>query len=483
LTLDVLLLVSGGLLAILGGGFVLFLIPARYPSFLAAAALISLGLLQFGWARAIYDVGGGQTWFELSLAFALPVSLCWLLLSRTLCVAQQPGLRPIWQIYIVGQGLSAVAAMLFVGLTPTWVAISVVDGATVFPLRLGTIVIVGGVLLNLVLTTASFEATYLSLASKPHRAFRAALLGILLATAYFGYVGVTGLSSGHIASTDIGFGWVPVSILALALPFSLIRGRLVEVRVRREARPLIKTTSLAISIGIIAGMTTLLWITHATGWSIARGLWVLLASGAALGIAALAISNRINRRLRRLIDPYIYRGSIDHREISARVAAAVGQTLSVGELCQIIPANVRQLVGTDPVTLFLADAREPRFIVVSSTLVPPPPVAVLTSEPLATELNRTRRAIHLRGRPDDLEYIPIHVENAAQITACAATCAAPITGSEELFGILICGGQGGAHASERPLLPMLDLICRRYSARFEALAVEGSPSGLSRTAQ
>jgi hypothetical protein len=473
-TLDVLLLVVAGILAILGGGIVLFVSPGRYPSFLAAVALISLGLLQFGWARSIYDVSGGQTWFELSLAFALPVSLSWLLLSRTLCMPPQAGIPLVWQIYIVGQALSAVAAMLFVGITPTWVSISVVKGMVVFPLRLGTVVITSGVLLNLVLTAASFESTYLSLAPKPHRAFRPALLGILIATAFFGFVGVAGLSSGQITSADISVGWIPVAILALALPFSILRGRLLEVHVRREARPLIKTTSLAISIGILIATIALLWMLHATGWSLARGLWVLVSSGAALGIAALAISNRINRRVQRLIDPYMFRRRIGHREISARVAGAVGQVVTAGELCRIIPTNVRDLLGTDPVTLFLADEREARFTVVASTMEPLPAVVVLSNEPLVTELNRTRRAIHLRGRPDDLEYIPIYVENASQITACAALCAAPITRAEDLFGFLLCGGQGTGRDSERPLLSTLDLICRRYSARFDALAaVEG----------
>ncbi len=470
MTLDVLLLVSGGILAILGGVFVLFLSPGRYPTFLAAVALISLGLLQFGWGRAIYDVGAGQTWFELSLAFALPVSLSWVLLSRTLCAAPKFHLPLMWQIYIVAQALSAVAAILFVGLTPTWVSISVVQGVVVFPLRLGTVVVLAGVLLNLVLTTASFESTYLSLAPKPHRAFRPALLGILMATAYFGYVGVVGLRSHQISSSDVSLGWIPVSVLALALPFSIIRGRLAEVHVRREARPLIKTTSIAISVGILAVLTTLLWITHATGWSVARVLWVLLASGAAFGIAGLAISNRINRRVQRLIDPYLYRRGIGHRELLARVAEAVGRAASVVELCKIIPANACELAGTDPVTMFLVDAREPRFIVAASTLEPAPSVVVLRSEPLATELHRTRHAIHFHGRPDDLEYIPIYVENAAQITACGAKYAAPITCADELVGFLLCGGQESEPTTERPLLRMLDLICRRYSARLEALA-------------
>lgn len=470
MTLDVLLLVSGGILAILGGGFVLLLSPARYPSFLAAVALVSLGLLQFGWGRAIYDVGGGQTWFELSLAFALPVSLAWVLLSRTLCLGPQSGVGTIWKVYILGQALCGAGAMLFACLTPTWVSISYLKGNVIFPLRLGTSAMLVLVLLNLILAMASFESTYLSLPRKSHRAFRPVLLAILIATAYFGYFGVTGLSSRHLASSDITLGWVPVSALAFALPFSLIRGKLVEVRVLREGRPLFKTTSVAISIGIIAALMTLLWLTHATGWSVARGLWVLLAVGAALGIAALAISNRVNRRVQRLFDPYFYRRTIDHREVSELVATAVGQTHSVVELCRIIPANVRELVGTSPVTLFVADASSPRFVVAASTLDPPPSIFVLGSEPLVSELNRTRRAIHLRGRPDDLEYIPIYVENAAQITACAALCAAPILRSEELFGFLLCGGQASGRGADRPLLPMLDVLCRRYATRFEALS-------------
>ncbi len=476
MTLDVLLLVSGGILAILGGGFVLFLSPGRYPSFLAVVALVSLGLLQFGWARAMYDTSGGQTWFELSLAFAVPVSLSWVLLSRTLCATPQAGLRPIWRIYIAAQALCAAAAMLYAGTTTTWVSISIVKGVVVFPLRLGAVALTAGIVLNLILATASFESTYLSLAREPRRAFRPGLLGILLAAAYACYVSITSVSQGYVSSAEISLGWVPVSALALALPFSLIRGRLAEIHVRREARPLFQTTSLALSIGFLAVTTIFLWITHATGWSVARGLWVLVASGAALGMAALAISNRVKRRVQRVIDPYLYGGRIDHREIAARFAETVEQTRSVAELCQMIPNSARELAGTNPVTLFLADPRELRFVVVASTLDPQPSVEVSASGPLARELSRTGRAINLRGRPDDLEFIPIYVENAAQITACAALWAAPITRAGELHGLLLCGGKGAWRATERQLLPMLDLICRRYSTRFEALIADDPPS-------
>jgi hypothetical protein len=473
-TLDALLLVAGGLLAILGGGAVLLFARERYTSLLAAAALGSLGLLQLGWARAIYDILEREVWFELSIAFALPVSLLWLLLSRALC--REPGSvdSGVWRVYIVVQALCAVAALAFVTITPTWTSTYLLRGAILFPLRLAAAVMVAGILLNLTLAAASFESTYLSLPPDARRAFRPGLFSILIAAAYYGYTSISSLRWGSISAADISLGWVPVSALGLLLPFSLIRGRITELRVRRKIRPVTQTTSLALSIGFFLVTLALIWLMHTTRWSLARGLWVLFASGAALGIVALSFSSRVGRRAQRFIDPILSAPRIDRREISALAGGAAGGASNLAELCRIIPSNVREVAGTDPVTLFLIDPRDSRFIVMASTLDPAPTVVVHATEPLASELDRTRRAIHLRGRPDDLEYIPIYVENAAQITACAALCAAPILIEDELSGFVLCGTQEKARSRERPLLPILDIVCRQYSARFEALRSEGA---------
>lgn len=468
MTLDTLLLIAGGILAILGGGAVLLLGRNRYPSFLAGAALISLGLLQFGWARTVSEPAGSELWFELSLAFALPVSCLWVLLSRTLCLPPTYAQSPFWRVYIAVQALFAVAGLLFVGLTPTWVSSSVVKGIVEFPLRHAATGMVVAILMNLTLAAASFESTYLSLGPEARRAFRPGLLGILMASAYYGYATVASLATGAISSADIGLGWAAVAALAVLLPFSILWGRLTEVRVRRRRRPLTQTASLVLSAGFVALTVTLLWITHATGWSLARGLWVLSACVGALGIAGLAFSNRINRGVQRALDPILSRRATDRREIAHRISAAAEGAASPSDLCLIIPDSVREILGTDPVTLLVVQPGEPRYAVVASTLDPAPDVALLASEPLATELDRTRRAIHLRGRRDDLEYIPIYVENSAQITACAALCAAPILSADELHGILLCGA-GGADRPDKLLLPMLDLICRRFSTRFDAL--------------
>lgn len=472
MTFDVILLVTGGILAILAGGLLFFMSPARYASLVAAVALASLGLLQFGWARAIFDAGGpgAQTWFELSLAFALPVSLCWVLLSRTLGLGSNPGGLGGWRYYIVAQALASVVALLSVGLFSTAGPVTATLGERAFPLRPIGVAMLAGILLNLILLTASFESTYLSLSRAQRREFRPGLLGILIASGFFTYASVSCIISNRVSMGDLSLGTIPTACLALLLPVSLIHGRIAEARTRRVDRSLTRTLSLTLSVGYLILATALIWITRATGWSVARGAWIVLALGAALGIAALAVSNRLQRRVRRLVDPYLHGGRADYRALSVRVAASVDPTQSIAELCDLIPRNAHDIIGADPVTLFLEEEAQARFVVVASTIDPRPAVAFLVDDPLATELRRTRRAIRLRGRPDDLEFIPIYVENAAQIAACRATFAAPITRDEELFGFLLCGESRGPSRAGRPLLPLLDLVCHRYSAQVDMLA-------------
>ena len=472
MSFDILILVSGGILAILGGGLLVFMSPGRYPSLVAAAALASLGLLQFGWARSIYDVlgPGGQSWFELSLALALPVSLCWMLLSRTLGVGTNPGQLDGWRYYIVGQALLSVCALVAIVAFPPRATLAFDLNGTSFPLRpIGTAMLVA-ILLNLILLTASFESTYLTLPRAQRHAFRPGLVGILLASGFFTYASVSSLLAGRVTAADLSLGAIPIACLSLLLPVSLIHGRIGEARTRQADRSLTRTASLTIAVGYLVAATALIAITRATGWSVARGLWLLVALGAALGTAALAVSNRLQRRARRLVDPYLLARRAEYNTLSTRAAELVHPTRSIAELCELIPPNARELIGADPVTLFLADEQQARFIVVASTLDPAPAVSVRDSDPLARELKRTGRSIQLRGRPDDLEFIPIYVENAAQIAACRATSAAPITREEELYAFLLCGEPVGEGIARRPLLPLLDLVCRRYSAQVDLLA-------------
>jgi hypothetical protein len=469
-SVDLLLLVGGGILTLLGAGLVLLLSPPRYPTFIASVALAGLGLLQLGLARAVYtgpEAGSGN-WFHLTLALSISVAVAWTLLCRTLGMGPEPAPLGIWKFYIVGQALAALAGLVWVVFAAAPQEMAVVAGRMGYPLGDVGRVVAAGALLHLVLTTASFESTYLALRPSDRRAFLPALVGILMANGYFTYVCAASLASGFVAVADLGLGAVPVAALSFLIAFSLIRGRIAEVRVRREKRPLTRTMSLTTSVGFLVTMAAILWLTRVTGWSLARGLWVLAGVGAALGIAALAISNRIQRRVQRILEGFLYRRAIDGRTLSTRVEQAVHSARTRAELCAIIPENAREIAGADPVTLFLAEDDSARFVAVSGTIPSLPRLEVRHDDPLASELRRVQRAIPLRGRRDDLEYIPIYVENASQIHACQATCAAPIMREDELLGFLLCGAPHRKRERGGRILAVLDLVCPTYAARLES---------------
>jgi hypothetical protein len=130
----------------------------------------------------------------------------------------------------------------------------------------------------------------------------------------------------------------------------------------------------------------------------------------------------------------------------------------------------------NPVTLFLADPSRGAYVPVGSTLQRVPSESLGADEPLPRELRKSPRSILLGGRSDDLEYIPIYVENGKQITACEAVCAVPLSREGELMGFLLCGSpeEGPEMAAERGTL--LALIASHYSARLELLMRRSKPS-------
>ena len=469
MSVDLILLLMGGIAALLCAGLILLLSPARYATLVGAAALAGIGLLQFGWARAVFALDdSGSRWFELTLAFSISVSLCWTLLSRVLGLGPNRGPLGIWRYYIVAQAMVAIGFLMTAVFEARPAQVVTIDGRIGYSLDSLGLGVIGLLVLNIVLTAASFESTYLAYPKHGRRAFFPGILGILLAGGYFTYAGVAALSTGHVAVADLGLGAVAVALLSFLITFSFIRGKVSDARVRRRPRPLTRTVSLTTSIGILVCVAALLWVTRITGWSPARGLWVVLGIGAALLIAALAISNRLQRRVQRLLNWHTHRAVVDDRALTARVEQAVHSARSRAELCAIIPPNVRDVAEAEPVTLFLAEEDSAKFVPVASTLAEIPSVSVRHDDPLASELRRVGHAIPLRGRRDDLEYIPIYVENAAQISACFATCAAPLMREDELLGFLLCGETPDPRGRRNRTLPVLDLACRRFAARLEA---------------
>jgi len=471
MSLDVILLIAGGLVALIAGGLVSFLSPGRLVSLLAGAALALLGLVQFGLARAVYESGPAARWewFESSLALGLGVSAVWVFLSVSLGRGRGIAAPRAWRAYLMLQAALTLGAIWLVATRHAPADSLVVDFAW-FPTRPLSRWILGLTLLNLVVAAANFEATHLALPRRQRRAFLPGLIGVLLSAGFYTYLIAASLAGGKVSISDLSIGAVPITLLSLLLSLSLIRGQVAQARVARDRRSFAGTTSLVLAAGFLIGMASLLAIMHAAGLSLGRALWLLVGTGVVLGLMAFTISNRLRRRLQHAFDPVWYDPRVTRRALAARVVAPLEEAATLETLARLIPGNARELAGVDPVTLFLAHAESGSFRAETSTISPEPRVSVGMREPLAIELRRARRPIRLLGRPDDLEYVSIYVENGAQLEACSATCAIPLLGEEELIGFLLCGASGEGVRIRRESLALLHLASRRYAAHVERLA-------------
>lgn len=474
MSMDLLLLGAGGMIALIAAGIVAILSPGGVVSLIAAGALGMLGVLEFSFARAIYDLAatGRTEWFVNSLALSLPVSTLWVLLAATL--GRTRGSRGIgaWSLYLLFQALLSAGAVTYAFVRGHHAPET--QGSAVFHLRGVEWAILAAILLNLILMAAKFEATHLSLPPRRRETFRPALLGVLGCSGLLSYLIFSMLATGLVDVGDIGASAAPASLLSFLLAASLIRGRIGEARAPEDRLPATATTSLLIAFGYVAWTAVLLWLTRSAGMKLAEGLLWITIGGFVVAVTALTVSNRLRRKLDLFLDPVWFEPRAVRRMPAKGAEAALAGVASLEDLCRLIPENARAVADVDPVTLFLADPSERCFRAVGSTITPGPGVMIPDREPLPMELRRARRPIRLTGRSDDLEYVGIYVENAEQIAACAAVCAVPILGDEGLIGFLLCGARGGTRQVHGEELVLLNLVSRDYAERLERLQREAA---------
>lgn len=470
MTPDVLLLAFTGILAALAGGLIVLFAPGRFPALLAGMAVALLGLLQLGFARVAFDVpwGGDALWFRYSLALALPVTVLWVLAAATLGRRRSDRLAAGWRRYLLVQAILSAAVAAWMVLRPE-LALEADRGVVALdtPAR----VVLGLILGNIVLYTVRFEATYLSLPRRYRRAFRPALLGIVVCAVFYAAVAASGLLSGRAVVGDLAYGAGPVSLVALLLPLSYVRGRLGEARLSPSGHPVTATTSFLLAAAFLAGTATLLWMTHAFGMSLLRGIWLVAVGGVILGTAALVVSNRARRRVERALAPLLQDWGGAYRVTASRAVASLESCASLEELRLSIPAHAADLAEVDPVTLFVAHRASGTFRSISSTMSPKPDTEVGDRDPLTMELRRARRPIRLHGPADDLEYVSIYVENKVALALCAARVAVPMWGEEELIGFLLCGQRRDGQRRMRDAARLLHFASRRYAMLLERQAL------------
>jgi len=469
------ILLASGTLAVLASALVIILSPNRLAAFLAGVALFLLGLLQFGWARAIDAISwsGSNYWLDLSFVCAPTVSLAWLLFSVAL--GRPPGAERFrgWRVYLPIQVLLSLA--LVAGLnwySPVSRLVPAGDDRVV-PLTLFGDILMASLFVNLMLINANLEATYLAFSNRWRRAFGPALLAMLLCAATYGAAIAVCVLTGRFSLRGIALASIPVALVSIILPYSLLRHRVVDAAVTGTTRGVHETACFFLGALTAICLFGLNQVMHLTGWTLSRTAWVFIICAAPIGLGAIAISSRFLRILDRILDPYFNASHVDREAVWTRLSHDLDGVTTPADLFRMIPEKTAEIAGSRPVTLFTSSPGDDAFAVAGSTIVPCPVERVAFEEPLARELRATRRAIHLRRRVDDLDYIPIYVENAKQIAACEATCAIPLIQKDRLIGFLLCGNADeGKHRIGGGLL-LLEIVAQMVTSRLTSLERHG----------
>jgi hypothetical protein len=301
--------------------------------------------------------------------------------------------------------------------------------------------------------------------------------GVVLCAAYYAYVLGFSLLHGHVSLSDLGGSGVPVTVLAVLLTIAMVRGRVGEITLPEPGRPVYRTTSLLVAALTFGAVLGVLQLTEFTGWSLARATWTVMIGVGITSMAALLVSNRVQRRAWGVLQPYLQRSRLRRTDLWTRLHRRIDAAHTPEALHQIIPIAVREIAGLVPVTLFVRDAAGGDFVPVASTLRPAPAVRLRGADPLVREFRRSRHPLFLAGRADDLEYIPIYVENGAQLRACQAACAAPLEVEGDLLGFLLCGAPENAEDSAFERLPLLEFLSLGIAERLGLLTLRAQVAG------
>lgn len=465
---ELILLLTSGTLAALGGAVIILMSPSRLAALLAGVSLLLLGLQQLGWARAIDAISWGMRnyWFDLSFVFALPVSLAWLLLSVTLGRGEGPERFRGWRVFVPLQAVLSLAAVAGLHWFSPVGRLLTEDDERGLPLTPFGACVLGNLLLNVTLLTANFESTYLAFSARWKRAFRPALLSVVFAGACYGYLFASSVLLGRLSLWEVTIASIPIAVVSVVLPSVLIRRRIAEASVTAALRPFHETGSFVLGALLLGILVVLVQVARFTGWTLVRTAWVSILCVALVGLAAVTLSSRLQRLLQRLLEPYLYTSRFDPEAVSSLLSSELDRTRTRKDLYSLIPSMTVEIAGVEPVTLFMTQEGGSDFVVVGSTLDPAPSECVARDEPLARELRASRHAIHLRGRSDDLDLIPIYVENAKAIAACEAVSAVPLRQRGRLLGFLLCGDPERGVEKPAATLLLLEVIAQMLTARL-----------------
>ena len=256
-----------------------------------------------------------------------------------------------------------------------------------------------------------------------------------------------GLLSGGVQVSWMVASSVPMFLAGVMTAFALARQRLSDMSIP-VARPVIYYSSVSLTLAgafllTMAALSKVLPVLTPEWKRVVSVGFYLLVGGGGL---VLTFSPRANRAIKRFIDRNFYANRYDYRREWERVSRAITPTSRPEDICRQIDGLLKAVFEADRVAIHLRDDRTgdfqrvhpPAGVPMKAGAAAAPAIAesVRLDNPLVQELDRLRAPIVFRELAQDLDLIPIMVENRPLIQAMSAAVCAPLHVGDTMVGLL-----------------------------------------------
>ena len=291
----------------------------------------------------------------------------------------------------------------------------------------------------MVAVVMNFERMLRVAPSAPQRRLRSMFMAFLIGILANLMVVSGGLLSGGIRVAWLVASAVPMFVAGTVTALALARRRLSDMSVP-VARPVIYYSSVSLTLAgaFLLTMAVMAKVLPVLSPEWKRGVsavfYVLVGGGSLL----LLLNPRVSRAVKRFIDRNFYANRYDYRREWERVTAAITPTARPEDLCRQIEALIAGTFDAERIAIYLLDETgDPAAAPLVRIYGPPAlPDRLSRENPLVRELEQQRSPLLLRELVQDLDLLPVVVENRELIQALPAAVCAPLSVGELLIGAL-----------------------------------------------